>query len=146
MAAMSESAEIAIERLIRAWAKAIGERRAEVAAACQSAQPVEFGLAPPLRVVGDPTKAMVAWFETWDGRFCYEPHDLEIAVDGTVAFAHCFMRLVGTKVTGEEVALWFRQTLGLRRQAIRWTIVHVHQSVPFLMDGSALAALSLKPV
>lgn len=145
MPAVIESDELAIERVIRGWAKAIGERRAEDAASYQSPQPIEYGLAPPLRVVGDRIKAMEDWFATWDGRFCYGPRELDIAVDGSVAFAHGFIHLVGTKVDGEEVDLWFRQTLGLRRRSEGWVIVHVHQSVPFLMDGTARAVLTLTP-
>jgi PhnB protein len=33
----------------------------------------------------------------------------------------------------------------LRRENGEWSIVHEHESVPFLMDGSDKAALDLKP-
>jgi ketosteroid isomerase-like protein len=38
-----------------------------------------------------------------------------------------------------------RTTVGLRKIDGKWLIVHVHESVPFYMDGSDRAALDLKP-
>jgi PhnB protein len=35
--------------------------------------------------------------------------------------------------------------LGLRQRRGAWRIVHAHESVPFLMDGSIKAAIDLKP-
>jgi PhnB protein len=55
------------------------------------------------------------------------------------------MHLVGTKVDSFSIDLWFRQTWGFERTGERWLIVHLHQSVPFLMDGSFKAAVELKP-
>jgi PhnB protein len=51
----------------------------------------------------------------------------------------------GTKTDGEEVRLWFRRTLGLRKFGREWKIVHEHESVPFHMDGSLTAAIDLQP-
>jgi PhnB protein len=51
----------------------------------------------------------------------------------------------GTKTDGEQVDLWFRATVGLRKIGGRWRITHEHESVPFYMDGSYRAAVDLKP-
>src|ERR1700733_13880933 len=40
---------------------------------------------------------------------------------------------------------WFRPTVGLRGTAAGWQITHEHDSTPFYMDGSGLAATDLKP-
>lgn len=40
---------------------------------------------------------------------------------------------------------WIRLNLGLRKAGGAWKIIHEHESVPFLMDGSDKAALDLKP-
>lgn len=51
----------------------------------------------------------------------------------------------GTKLDEGRIDLWFRKTIGFRRINNTWQIVHEHESVPFLMDGSGLAALELDP-
>jgi PhnB protein len=41
--------------------------------------------------------------------------------------------------------IWIRATVCLRRIEGEWKIAHEHTSVPFYMDGSARAAVDLKP-
>jgi PhnB protein len=62
-----------------------------------------------------------------------------------VAFCHGLTHMTGTKTDGEQVDLWFRSTVGLRRAAEGWQITHEHDSTPFYMDGSGLAATDLRP-
>jgi ketosteroid isomerase-like protein len=52
--------------------------------------------------------------------------------------------MTGTKTDGEEVELFFRATACFRRDNGRWRITHMHNSVPFAMDGSDKALLHLK--
>ncbi len=109
---------------------------------------VTFDLAPPLRMgpadTHDPA-ALEQWFETWQSPILSESHDLEIEVGGDVAYAYGIQHMTGTKESGEEVDLWFRATACFRRQNGRWRITHMHNSVPFAMDGSDKALLDLKP-
>lgn len=42
-------------------------------------------------------------------------------------------------------SMWFRFTVGLRKNEGTWQITHVHASVPFYMDGAGKAALDLVP-
>jgi ketosteroid isomerase-like protein len=109
---------------------------------------VTFDLAPPLRMGPDETHdpaALEQWFETWQGPIVSEPHDLEVAVGGDVAYAYGVQHMTGTKKDGGAVDLWFRATACFRREAGRWRITHMHNSVPFAMDGSDKALLDLKP-
>jgi ketosteroid isomerase-like protein len=53
--------------------------------------------------------------------------------------------MTGTKIDGEKVELWFRATACFRRDDGQWRITHMHNSVPFAMDGSDKALLDLKP-
>jgi PhnB protein len=53
--------------------------------------------------------------------------------------------MTGTENDGENVDLWFRHTVGLRKADGRWRIVHEHESVPSYMDGSYKAAVDLLP-
>ena len=83
--------------------------------------------------------------ETWKGPLGYELRDLEIVTGDGVAFSHSLNHLTGTRKGGETSDVWFRSTFGFRKVDGEWKIVHEHESVPFLMDGSDKAALDLKP-
>jgi len=66
-------------------------------------------------------------------------------VDRDVAYAYGLQRMTGTKTDGKEVELFFRATACFRRDNGRWRITHMHNSVPFAMDGSDKALLHLQP-
>jgi len=53
--------------------------------------------------------------------------------------------MTGTKTDGARGDLWFRATACFRREDGAWKITHVHNSVPFAMDGSGCALLDLRP-
>lgn len=109
---------------------------------------VQFDLAPPLQLRGPEAldrEAVEAWYATWDGAIEIALSQVEITVGDDVAFCHGISRMHGTKSDGQEVELWSRATVGLRKIDGTWKITHTHDSVPFLMDGSGLAALDLKP-
>jgi ketosteroid isomerase-like protein len=53
--------------------------------------------------------------------------------------------MTGTKTNGAKADLWFRETACFRREGGRWRITHMHNSVPFAMDGSDKALLDLQP-
>jgi ketosteroid isomerase-like protein len=74
-----------------------------------------------------------------------ELHDLVIEAESDVAFAHSLNHLTGTRAGGAPVSLWMRSTLGFRRAADGWRIVHAHTSVPFYPGPEPRAALDLKP-
>ena len=85
------------------------------------------------------------WFRTRDGPIGSDIGELVIEAGDDVAFCHALTRLSGTKTDGEQVDLWFRSTVGLRRTAAGWQITHEHDSTPFYMDGSGRAATDLRP-
>jgi uncharacterized protein (TIGR02246 family) len=137
-----------IRQLIDEYADAIAAKDAEAAHAHLSDDLVCFDLAPPLALQGaaalDP-KPMQAWLDSWRGSIQSEARDLRIVVGEDVAFAHAVRRMTGTKKSGEKVDLWFRASCGLRKEKGEWKIVHLHNSVPLYMDGSARAATDLTP-
>ena len=76
-----------------------------------------------------------AYDRTWDffftapkGPISFVPNNLEVTAGGDVAFASCLIRCEGT--SGGRVDL--RLTVGLRKIAGEWTIMHEHHSVPSL--------------
>jgi ketosteroid isomerase-like protein len=56
--------------------------------------------------------------------------DLQITVDGNVAFSHSFMNTKGTDMQGHPVDRTVRVTAGYRKIEGSWLIVHEHISVP----------------
>jgi len=145
MTDQTRSDETAIHAVIAALSKALYDKDVAALFAVQDAGVVTYSLAPPLRVVGLDKAGTQAWFDTWIGGIEYQPGEQTIEVGGDIAYAHGLVRMGGTKTDGQANWLWFRQTLGFRRTADGWKIVHEHQSTPFYMDGSLTAAVDLNP-
>ena len=140
--------EIRITELLDAFTAALRAKDARAAIACYAEDVVAYDLAPPLRVEGAAMRDagyLQHWFDGWASPIVSKGHDLQIAVGGDVAYAHGLRHMTGTKKDGEKVALWFRATAGFRRERDQWKIAHMHNSVPFGMDGSGRALLDLKP-
>jgi uncharacterized protein (TIGR02246 family) len=114
-------------------------------AALYAEDAVIYDLAPPLGRRGIDPGALRAWLDTWADAIVIDVGDVALHVDGGAAFCCALHRIRGTKVDGTAVDLWFRATLGLRRDEAGWRIAHEHSSVPFRMDGSERAALDLVP-
>ena len=76
------------------------------------------------------------------GEFILEVHDLEVVVDGSVAFAHYLSRCGCRDEHGNEQTGWMRATVCCRRLADGWRIAHEHYSAPFDPEsGKALTDL-----
>jgi PhnB protein len=135
--------ETQIRTVIDAWAAAIRKKDAGGVVSHHGPDFVHFSLAPPLQSTTTDAKGLEKWFAGWRGAIGYEVHDLNITAGDDVAFSSSLNRLSGTTVDGETSGIWFRHTLGLRKIAGAWKIVHEHESVPFYMDGSFKAAVDL---
>ena len=142
------SDEDQIRSVLAAFTRGLQAKDAAAVIAPLADDEVTFDLAPPLRMGPDVTHDpahLEEWFSTWDGPIVSTSRDLEIAVGGDVAYAFGMQHLTGTKKDGEEVDLWFRATACFRREGSRWRITHMHNSVPFAMDGSYRAQVGLTP-
>lgn len=140
--------EAQITDLLDTYTAAIRAKDARATVALYTRDVVAYDLAPPLQIqanaVRDPDYIQ-QWFDTWDGPIVSEARDLEIVVGENIAYAFGLRHMTGTKTDGERVDLWFRATGCFRREDGTWRIAHVHNSVPFAMDGSGRALLDLKP-
>ena len=136
--------EAGIRSLIDQRAAALDAKDVDGVVSCRTVDYVEYSLAPPLSHVSDPG-SISAWFATWSGPIRSEVRDLTIVVGGDSAYSFGLCRMTGIKTDGEEIDLWFRETLGFRKVDNTWKIAHEHSSVPFYMDGSFRAAVDLKP-
>ena len=139
--------DVEIRRLIAARQQAHQRRDAAAIVASYATDAVRYDLAPPLAHIGIDRGELDAWLATWHGPIVIDTPDLEIDVDGSLAVARGLARMRGRKVDNpsNEVDLWFRTTVVLKKAATRWQIVHEHTSVPFYMDGSLRAAVDLQP-
>ena len=143
-----DTGQATISLLLEKRARAVRAKDADALLSSYAADLVLYDLAPPLARSGADAlqrQTLADWFDTWRGSIDYELKDFEITATGDMAFAHGFVRIGGTKVDGDVVSVWTRQTLCLRKQIGDWKIVHEHTSTPFYMDGSLKAAGDLKP-
>jgi len=140
--------EDAICELLDDFARALREKDAASAIAPLADDAVVFDLAPPLKqdpdVMHDPAR-LEEWFATWKSPIVSEAVERTVVVDGDVAYAYGLQRMTGTKTDDKDVELFFRATACFRRDNGRWRITHMHNSVPFAMDGSNKALLHLRP-
>jgi PhnB protein len=138
------AAEKDVKQAIEARNAALSAKDVAAVMATGYAGFVSYSMAPPLKST-EGKAGLVGWFATWDGPIGLKVRDLKITAGDDVAFASCLAHMTGRKTDGEDIDLWHRQTLGLKRVRGDWKIVHEHSSVPFLMDGSYRAAVDLKP-
>jgi uncharacterized protein (TIGR02246 family) len=142
---MSSTADRAeIEALFQQLVRAHAERDADAIVEAYAPDAVIYDLAPPLGRHGMNRDSVVAWLASWEGPIQIDVHDVNLSVDGDLAFASALNRMRGRQ-SGEDRDLWYRRTMCLRKTNGRWRIVHDHSSVPFYMDGSYRAAVDLKP-
>lgn len=140
--------EAAIRALLDRYAAAIRDRDAAATVACLAEDVVAYEFAPPLAQRGADARserAIQRWFDTWAGPIDFEVRGLDVRCAGDLAYAFALRRLLGKRADGSQTDMWFRATAGLERRNGAWTIAHVHNSVPFAMDGSGAALLSLQP-
>ena len=121
-----------------------GPRAIAIAADALGIAPEKLTRSVRLGWVRDPA-GIQSWFDTWSGGIESKSQKLTIRVGGDLAYAFSLQHMTGTKIDGERVDLWFRATACFVRQNGGWKITHVHNSVPFAMDGSDRALLDLKP-
>jgi uncharacterized protein (TIGR02246 family) len=124
--------EVAIRRLIDQWATAVRAKDFEGILAHHSADVLMFDVPPPFE-----SKGIEAYRKTWDLFFsmapdpvAFEIERLDVVAGAEVAFAAALMRCAEPGNGGEWIKLEFRLSIGLRKIAGQWTIVHEHHSVP----------------
>jgi ketosteroid isomerase-like protein len=91
--------------------------------------------------VTDPA-ALEQWFSTWDGPISSVGKDMHIRAGDDVAYAFALRHMTGRKNSGDIVDLWFRATATMVKENGDWKITHIHNSVPFAMDGIEKAELT----
>ncbi|MET3806551.1 ketosteroid isomerase-like protein [Nakamurella sp. UYEF19] len=140
--------EATIRQLVADRTRAM--RTGDAAAICATYAPdaVVFSLAPPLVQPPEASRdvaLMRSWFQEKGGQVWAEVRDLQVTVSGDLALCTSLASMGAPPEAPQPFALWYRSTLGLRRLADGWSIVHEHTSTPFHMDGTFRAATDLRP-
>lgn len=94
---------------------------------------IYYDVVPPLQFVGsdEVRRNFVRWFDEYDGRIELETHELNVAINGDIAFVHMLHVDSGTRKNGvPQGAVWLRSTVCCRRSHGRWLITHEHISLP----------------
>ena len=141
---MSSTTErAAIEGLFKRLETAHVDHDADAIVEAYAQDAVIFDLAPPLGRRGMSRDSVAAWLAGWDGPIQIDARDVNLTVEGDLAFVSAFKECAG--IGGDDQDMWYRTTMCLRKISGRWRIVCDHSSVPFYMDGSYRAAVDLRP-
>jgi len=137
-----------IRGVVASRAAAMSTKDAFAAVAMLAPDLVAFEMIGPLQissVQATDASALQGWLDSWEGPVETEIKGLQVHVSGDTAFCHSLNRLRAKRRNGQATDFWMRSTMGLRKRAGEWKIVHAHTSVPFRTDGSFTAALDLTP-
>jgi uncharacterized protein (TIGR02246 family) len=117
---------------LEARAAAVRAKDVEALLAWYAPEVVTFDLVPPIsnRGAGAVRERVAAWFSSFRTPIEYEVREVTVFVAGDVALDHHLTHVRGTGVSGAEIDMWFRETVGYRKVAGRWRVVHQHSSVP----------------
>jgi uncharacterized protein (TIGR02246 family) len=135
-----------IVKLIDRWANANRSKDVEARISNYSKNVRVFDVVEPMEYFGlDAVRERASdWFSTFEGPLEFENHDLRIATDNDVAFSYSLNHVIGTKVGGGRVDMWWRATICYRKMDDKWMVAHEHNSVPFKPE-TGQAQLDLKP-
>ena len=142
----STSAEAEILAVISARAQAVNDGDVDAMMASVAPDLAMFDVVDPLARKGIEAARQRAteWIDGYDGKVTWEDRDISVSAGERVAFAHCLSRVRGRLKTGAQIDMWFRKTLGFRKDNARWLVVHDHGSVPF-DPQTGKASLGLRP-
>lgn len=126
------TAEAEIRNLIEKWAMAVRNENLDGILANHSPDTLLFDVPPPPQ-----SKGIEAYKKSWDvffpwfqGSGIFEVNELNITAGADVAFATALIRCAGTESNGDKTKLEVRLTVGYRKIADQWTVMHEHHSVP----------------
>lgn len=121
-----------IRRLTEDWARCANDRRLEPVLAQYADSIVAFDCIGPLRFTG-----LDSYRQHWQAcmEMCqngfFRIEDVQVEVEGDLAFCHFLAEGGGTDDKGETCSGWMRGTRCFRRLDGAWKVVHEHCSMPF---------------
>jgi uncharacterized protein (TIGR02246 family) len=124
--------EADVRTVIANWMAAVRARDINAILANHSDNLVMFDVPPPFENVGlDAYRKSWELFFSWSGgQVRFDVQKMTVVAGREVAFAFAKMGCFGPDAEGKPQPLDFRLTIGLKKVAGRWLIVHEHHSVP----------------
>jgi ketosteroid isomerase-like protein len=124
--------EAQIRALIERWAKAVREENRAAIRLDHDSDILMFDVPLPFL-----SRGLDAYMATWEIFFSmvekpitFNFHDVQITCGQEVAFATATGRCVDIDPNGKREPLEFRLTMGLRKIAGEWRVMHEHHSLP----------------
>jgi len=139
------TAEALIRQRVEDWLKALRAKDVDGVLSLYAPDLVSFDFTPSLRYVGADGKRR-AWQEAFvalHGPLGYEVRDLNVTMNGELAFVHS-LNHVNVTLPSDSIDMWLRWTACFRQVAGVWLIVHDHVSVP-ADPVNGMAVRNLKP-
>lgn len=128
---MSSDRVAEIQAVIARWCKAIREQDFAGIRAGHDPNILMFDVPPPFA-----SRGLDAYMATWEVFFAgtarpvqFDLHEVAITAGDEVAFASAIGHCCDLS-SGAPAQLDFRLTMGFKRQAGHWRIVHEHHSLP----------------
>ena len=135
---MADEAE-QIRALIEQWAEAVHTGRLEAVVDGHAEDIVMFDVPPPYEGVRGLAAYRACWppFFEWQAQGAsFDIEELDVTAGEDVAFAWALLRCGMPDELAARPGFRLRLTLGLRKEAGRWTVTHEHHSFPDLgADG-----------
>lgn len=131
----ANNSENTVSQLVQQWADAASAGNLEQVMALYTPDIVAFDALGPLQ-----HKGAQAYREHWEmcmsfvppgGKMIMEPHEVNVTVEGKIAFVHYVARCGCIDDKGAEQVGWMRATVCCRHTADGWRIAHEHYSSPF---------------
>jgi ketosteroid isomerase-like protein len=122
--------ETTIRQIIERWAAAAHEGDLDAVLAHHHPDIVMFDVPPP----EDGVRGLAAYRATWPGFFewqrgaSFDLLSLDVVAGPEVAFAYGLLRCGTPEELAEVPERRLRLTVGLRKEAGRWTVLHEHHS------------------
>jgi ketosteroid isomerase-like protein len=124
--------EAQIRALIERWAKAVREENRAAIRLDHDSDILMFDVPLPFL-----SRGLDAYMATWEIFFSmvekpitFDFQDVQITCGPEVAFATAIGRCVDIDPSGKREPLEFRLTMGLRKIAGEWRVMHEHHSLP----------------
>ena len=124
--------ESEIRALIERWSKAVRDQNMEGIRADHDPDILMFDVPPPFL-----SRGLDAYMASWEAFLSssekpvvFNFQDVKITAGSDVAFATGVGRCVNIDPGGNREPLEFRLTIGLRKVAARWRVMHEHHSLP----------------
>jgi len=125
------SNETQIQELVENWVAAVKARDIDAILLHHSDEIIMFDVPEPFQSTG-----IGAYKKTWDTFFAatktgvFDIQTLKIVAGEDVAFCFATMKCIDRNASGVYEELDFRLTIGLKKIAGQWTILHEHHSIP----------------